>query len=160
MTLYALYLFLSTVMLINLLIAMMSSTYDTIQVNVDVEWKAEWAIMVKFLSREQSMLEFSPPLNLVFVPYWICKKIYRWRQSMRQVRHVYDRSLPSSQGGVLKFSPVEAEGVHPTSGCACGILSCLNNCGSVLAGARRVYERRDALGRGVARGAAGGPGRR
>ena len=32
MTLYALYLFLSTVMLINLLIAMMSSTYDTIQV--------------------------------------------------------------------------------------------------------------------------------
>jgi hypothetical protein len=77
-------------------------------VNVDVEWKAEWAIMVKFLSREQSMLEFSPPLNLLFVPYWIGKKLYRWRQSMRQVHDVW------MYGGEKNMaSPHMARGLEP-----------------------------------------------
>jgi len=65
---YSVYLFVSTVMLINLLIAMMSSTYEKIQVNVDEEWKAEWAVMVKYLSEEQSLLEVTPPLNLLMIP--------------------------------------------------------------------------------------------
>jgi len=68
--------------------------------------------MVKFLSREQSMLEFSPPLNLVFVPYWICKKIYRWRQSMRQVRHATSTAISLHlvfaifTRGLLRFLPL------------------------------------------------------
>jgi hypothetical protein len=61
-TLFIMYLMMLTVVMMNLLIAMMATTYDAVNANSEQEWQMERAVMVKAFS-DTSMLPL--PFNLI-----------------------------------------------------------------------------------------------
>lgn len=73
---FGLYNVLCIIVLINLLIAMMSDTYQRLQEQSDVEWKFGRARLIRNMERETSN---PTPINLFSKLVRICKKLYRNR---------------------------------------------------------------------------------
>jgi len=66
------YSFVTQVMLVNLLIAMMGNTYDKVKQNSDQEWKFN---RYRLIQDYHSGSDFPPPLNLFYLLYslrWVC----------------------------------------------------------------------------------------
>lgn len=73
---FGLYNVLCIIVLINLLIAMMSDTYQRLQEQSDVEWKFGRARLIRNMERETSN---PTPINLFSKLVRICKRLYRNR---------------------------------------------------------------------------------
>ena len=78
---FGLYNVLCIIVLINLLIAMMSDTYQRLQEQSDVEWKFGRAKLIRNMERETSN---PTPINLFSKLVRICKKLYRNRCRCRR----------------------------------------------------------------------------
>ncbi|KAK9309574.1 hypothetical protein QLX08_000812 [Tetragonisca angustula] len=117
---FSLYMLVSVIVLINLLIAMMTDTYQSIQSQSDIEWKYG---LSKLIRKMQKTRTAPSPLNLItsWIPYIgkICKNRSRERKTsiMRLFTgHTYsrDNGLLSQQHDVINFpllqsSPLESQ---------------------------------------------------
>eukprot|EP00039_Didymoeca_costata_P012591 m.182200 g.182200 ORF g.182200 m.182200 type:complete len:776 (-) comp15523_c0_seq17:189-2516(-) len=88
--LFAIYMITVFILLINLLIAMLSSTYNRISSNADIEWKYARAMLIR--SYQEAPI-VPPPLNLISDFFGII-----WRYLMRFI----PTNLCSSNSGPLK----------------------------------------------------------
>ncbi|KAJ8033227.1 Ankyrin-1 [Holothuria leucospilota] len=70
------YLVITLIILINLLIAMMSDTYQRIQAQSDVEWKFGRAKLIRKMNRTSAT---PSPLNLLTKIFLYCKAAYRYK---------------------------------------------------------------------------------
>ncbi|XP_071954267.1 short transient receptor potential channel 4-like [Antedon mediterranea] len=69
---FAIYIVAAVIILLNALIAMMSSTYCTVEENADIEWKfSRTATWMTFMNPSVSL---PPPFNLIPCAWNICKK--------------------------------------------------------------------------------------
>ncbi|XP_059366352.1 serine/threonine-protein phosphatase 6 regulatory ankyrin repeat subunit B-like [Carassius carassius] len=68
---FSVYLVVTSIVLINLLIAMMSDTYQRIQAQSDMEWKFGRAILIRDMSRKSGI---PSPFNLFYSINLLCKR--------------------------------------------------------------------------------------
>ncbi|XP_071836319.1 uncharacterized protein [Apostichopus japonicus] len=80
------YLIVTLIILINLLIAMMSDTYQRIQAQSDIEWKFGRAKLIRKMNRTSAT---PSPLNLLTKIFLYCKAAYRYKGKLcsPQARH-------------------------------------------------------------------------
>ncbi|XP_028981975.1 short transient receptor potential channel 3-like [Diachasma alloeum] len=92
---FSLYMLVSVIVLINLLIAMMSDTYQSIQSQSDIEWKYG---LSKLIRKMQKTRTAPSPLNLIttWVTYLVkvCQK-RKGRRKRMSVMHGFAGSTPS-----------------------------------------------------------------
>ena len=79
LTLFATYNVLAIIVLINMLIAMMSKTYEETSDNEEIVWKFQQTrLWIRVIKKEQVR---PPPMNLIPSLYWIQK---RWGEALKQ----------------------------------------------------------------------------
>lgn len=89
---FGLYNVLCIIVLINLLIAMMSDTYQRLQEQSDVEWKFGRARLIRNMERETAN---PTPINLFSKLVRICKRLYRTRCRCRTPENAVAGSEPN-----------------------------------------------------------------
>merc|ERR1719510_2777983 len=77
--LFALYLLLTAIVLINLLIAMMSDTYQRIQQDSDIEWTKGRTTLIRNMHRTTAS---PPPINLITT--WVLYLYQTYKRRMKK----------------------------------------------------------------------------
>ncbi|XP_023333094.1 serine/threonine-protein phosphatase 6 regulatory ankyrin repeat subunit C [Eurytemora carolleeae] len=106
---YMLYMTVTTIVLINLLIAMMSDTYQRIQQQSDIEWKFGLAKLIRSMART----DFSPsPINLVTTWVVYISNMIRSAKKKRVSHYSKMNNAPSglNASGSLKTSKPDING--------------------------------------------------
>jgi len=99
---YMIYMLITTIVLINLLIAMMSDTYQRIQQQSDIEWKFGLAKLIRSMART----EMSPsPINLVTT--WVVYLNNIIRSARKKRVDDYSKMVNSPSGNILKKNKEE-----------------------------------------------------
>merc|ERR1719510_2348566 len=101
--LFALYLLLTAIVLINLLIAMMSDTYQRIQQDSDIEWKKGRTTLIRNMHRTTAS---PPPINSITTWSLYLYQIYRRRQKKKDK---YKRMKTQTHKKTGKVSPYPGE---------------------------------------------------
>ena len=84
---FAVYLVISIIVLVNLLIAMMSDTYQRIQRQSDTEWKFGRAKLIRSMNQRSPT---APPLNLILeILIWAKKLFYNRGNYVSSIQKVY-----------------------------------------------------------------------
>ncbi|XP_078360679.1 uncharacterized protein LOC144645086 isoform X3 [Oculina patagonica] len=96
---FGLYNVLCIIVLINLLIAMMSDTYQRLQEQSDVEWKFGRARLIRNMERETSN---PTPINLFEKLVHICKKLYKNRCRCRTPEIAAEGSDTNGVGSTVR----------------------------------------------------------
>uniref|UniRef100_A0A8D8C5H2 Short transient receptor potential channel 7 n=1 Tax=Culex pipiens TaxID=7175 RepID=A0A8D8C5H2_CULPI len=114
---FGIYMLVSVVVLINLLIAMMSDTYQRIQAQSDIEWKYGLSKLIRNMHRTSTA---PSPMNLVTTWFvWIVEKIRaklvkKERPSLVQMMNLHrGQQSPRSKAGAKWLSKVRKGQVAP-----------------------------------------------
>nr|XP_058970450.1 short transient receptor potential channel 4-like isoform X1 [Pocillopora verrucosa] len=83
--LYVLFLILSVIMLINMLVALLTNTYQKVETNADVEWKFSRAVVADEYRRFHPIVA---PFNIISFPACQC---YIWKSGDRRERTAEER---------------------------------------------------------------------
>ncbi|ODM91965.1 Short transient receptor potential channel 2 [Orchesella cincta] len=104
---FGIYLLVTVIVLINLLIAMMSDTYQRIEAQSDIEWKYGLAKLIRSMHRTTAT---PSPLNL-FVDWgtWIYKKIKKAREPKKTLKWDQAEDTEGEQQKEVKVVKVEAK---------------------------------------------------
>ncbi|XP_068725075.1 short transient receptor potential channel 5-like [Montipora capricornis] len=90
--LYVIFLILSVIMLVNMLVALLTNTYDKVETNADVEWKFSRAVVAEEYRRCHPIIV---PFNILSVPiaHWYIRRNGGDMREMRarQLRETYQR---------------------------------------------------------------------
>ncbi|XP_055644880.1 serine/threonine-protein phosphatase 6 regulatory ankyrin repeat subunit B isoform X8 [Toxorhynchites rutilus septentrionalis] len=123
---FGVYMLVSVVVLINLLIAMMSDTYQRIQAQSDIEWKYGLSKLIRNMHRTSTA---PSPMNLVTTWFvWIFDKIRaklrkKKRPSLVQMMNLHrGQQSPRSKAGAKWLSKVKKGQVAPKESTALSVM--------------------------------------
>ncbi|XP_055683322.1 serine/threonine-protein phosphatase 6 regulatory ankyrin repeat subunit A isoform X2 [Lutzomyia longipalpis] len=130
---FGIYMLVSVVVLINLLIAMMSDTYQRIQAQSDIEWKFGLSKLIRNMHRTTTA---PSPLNLITTWFmWIVEQIKarmtkRKRPSLVQIMGQMRQASPRSKAGAKWLSKVKKGQVAPKDSVALSVVHLSSPLGS------------------------------
>ncbi|XP_035912924.1 serine/threonine-protein phosphatase 6 regulatory ankyrin repeat subunit B isoform X3 [Anopheles stephensi] len=123
---FGIYMLVSVVVLINLLIAMMSDTYQRIQAQSDIEWKYGLSKLIRNMHRTSTA---PSPMNLVTTWFvWIVEKVRarivkKKRPSLVQMMNLHrGQQSPRTKAGAKWLSKVKKGQVAPKDSTALSVM--------------------------------------